>query len=201
MSACPGPCNRRRSGDEPGRPTEGEPIWCRRCASLVRKRLAELDDLAARTGAALDQRRNGPAERVSGSRSRPSPSSAVDDLDELLHTLLGWEDAYRETRRFAPRPRRGRYAPTLAACIAWLGAHVDGLLVFPGAADFGHEVLSLHRRLSARVAPAAPPRRPCPPCPECDLLTVKYDDTTDTARCRACGWTGVPAPAAGRRAS
>jgi hypothetical protein len=114
----------------------------------------------------------------------------VDDLDELLHTLLGWEDAYREARGFGPRPRRGRYAPTLAACVAWLGAHLDGLLTFDGATDFGQEVLTLHRRLTSRTSPPAPPhRRPTRPCPDCDLLTLTHDPATDTLHCRACGWT------------
>ncbi|WP_019630819.1 hypothetical protein [Actinomadura atramentaria] len=194
MSACPGPCNdprrrARRPDDAPPTATQGDPVWCGACRSLLRSRLAELDDLAARVGAALDQRSAGLTERVSGSRSRPSPSAAVDDLDELLHTLLSWEDAYREARGFATRPRRGRYAPTLAACVAWLGAHLDGLLTFPGARDFGREILTLHRRLRARASLGGPPRPAARPCPECDLLTLQHDPSTDELRCRACSWT------------
>ncbi|HEX2315157.1 MAG TPA: hypothetical protein VHJ17_15550 [Thermomonospora sp.] len=193
MSPCPGPCNspRQRSRRPAGAPVAGDPVWCRRCQSLLRTRLAELDDLAARLGGALDERRRGGAEKVSGTRGRPSPSPAVDDLDELLHTLLGWEDAYRAARGFGPRPRRGRYAPTLAACVAWLGAHLDGLLTFAGARDFGEEVLTLHRRLNSRTAPDAPRRRPATPCPACDLLTLAHDPATDDLHCRACDWTSA----------
>ncbi|MFC0039327.1 hypothetical protein [Actinomadura rayongensis] len=192
MSACPGPCNaphrgpRRRPAPAP---TAGASIWCAPCSSLLRARLAELTDLAARVGTSLDRRATGLSERVSGTPGRPSPSPAVDDLDELLQTLLTWEDAYRELRNFAPRPRRGRYTPTLSACITWLTTHLDGLLTFDGAQDFGQEVLSLHRRLRARASLDGPPRELTNPCPSCDLLTLKHDPTADEIHCQACGWT------------
>ncbi|WP_158581625.1 hypothetical protein [Actinomadura spongiicola] len=171
----------------------GEPVWCRPCQSLLRHRLVELDDLAAKIGAALDQRRSGPGEKVSGTRTRPSPSAAVDDLDELLHTLLGWEDAYREARSLPPRPRRGRFAPTLAGTVAWLAQHLDGLLAFDGAADFGREILDLHRRLRSSNRTGAP-RRPTAACPDCDLMTVSPDPHADEVRCGACGWTSTAHP-------
>ncbi|MFI6516849.1 hypothetical protein ACIBF1_14910 [Spirillospora sp. NPDC050679] len=193
MPLCPGPCNNPRRPRRPasGPPTPGDPVWCGRCQVLLRARLAELDDLAAKLAASPETQGSGRSERVSGSRSRPSPSPAVDDLDELLRTLLGWEDAYREHRSFAPRPRRGRYAATLASCVAWLGAHLDGLLVFPGAADFGLEVMEMHRRLRSRTSSPAPRRRAPEPCPECDLLTLVHNPATDEVRCRACNWTAT----------
>lgn len=201
MSPCPGPCNRpsRHRGPSAPRPVSaGEPVWCRRCQSLLRARLIELDDLAAKVGAALEERRLGPGEKVSGSRTRPSPSAAVDDLDELLHTLLGWEDAYREARGLPSRPRRGRYAPTLAGTVAWLAHHLDGILSFDGAADFGREVLDLHRRLRSRTR-TAPPRRTTATCPHCDLMTIAHDPAADEVRCAACGWTAPAAVQPSRR--
>ncbi|POM24089.1 hypothetical protein BTM25_27160 [Actinomadura rubteroloni] len=199
MSVCPGPCNaphrasRRRPTTPP--PAAGDPIWCTACSSLLRARLTELDDLAACVGTSLNRRATGLSERVSGTPGRPSPSPAVDDLDELLQTLLTWEDAYRESQNFALRPRRGRYAPTLSACVAWLTTHLDGLLTFDGAKDFGREILSLHRRLRARASLDGPPRKLTHPCPECDLLTLKHDPTADEIHCQACGWRAPATPA------
>jgi len=143
--ACPGTCNAAHRRNGTGAPVAGDPVWCRRCRALIRARLLDLDDQAALLSALEGGHRSRTGERVSGSRERPSPAPYIDDLDELLHTLLSWEDAYREHRGLAPRPRRGRFAPTLSGNIAWLAAHLDGLLAFDGAADFGREVLRLHR--------------------------------------------------------
>lgn len=200
MSHCPGPCNaaRRRDASQDARdrtaravPVEGEPVWCRRCRTLIGTRLAELDDLAALLGAAGGGRRPGVPEKVSGSRAAASPSPVADDLDELIRTLLSWEDAYREDRALGPRPRRGRYAPTLSKCLAWLGAHLDGLLRFPGAEDFGAEVLDLHRRLKGRTTGGGPRRATPLPCPRCDLLTLAHDVVAERVRCRQCRWSAT----------
>ncbi|MFC6930047.1 hypothetical protein ACFQHO_06650 [Actinomadura yumaensis] len=126
-----------------------------------------------------------------GQPRRRVPSPVADDLDELIRTLLSWEDAYREDRGLGPRPRRGRYAPTLSKCLAWLGAHLDGLLRFPGAEDFGAEVLDLHRRLKGRTTGGGPRRATPLPCPRCDLLTLAHDVVAERVRCRQCRWSAT----------
>lgn len=189
MRECPGPCNAAHRRRASGAAVPGEPVWCRRCQALVRARLLELDDQAASLSALQGGQRARPGERVSGSRGRPSPAPHIDDLDELLNTLLSWEDAYREHRALAPRPRRGRFAPTLAGSVAWLAAHLDGLLAFDGAADFGREVLRLHRRLVRHTRGGRSSGRVRMPCPGCDLRSLEHDAENDGVRCRnhRCG--------------
>jgi hypothetical protein len=192
MSArqCPGTCNTPHRRNGTGAVT-GDPVWCRRCQTLIRARLLDLDDQAAVLSALEGGHRSRPGERVSGSRGRPSPAPHIDDLDELLQTLLSWEDAYRGHRGLASRPRRGRFAPTLAGNIAWLAAHLDGLLAFDGAADFGREVLRLHRRLVRHTRGGRRSGRVRLPCPGCELRSLERDEEGEGIRCRnhRCGRT------------
>src|ERR1700722_7275471 len=164
--ACPGPCNRgyreprdtyrqaladydpldsSQSRPDPPEvvPWLGDPAWCGPCASVVRLRLAELDDLIALRKATADgQRQSDAAERVSGSSAAPaSPSQALDDEDETASVLLGWERASRDLRGWPSPPRRGDLATTETTCIAWLMHRLDGILRSPIAADFGLEIL------------------------------------------------------------
>jgi hypothetical protein len=191
-SACPGPCNARlrRSGE--GVAAAGEPVWCARCAELIRTRLLDLDRQATRLVLLAGSHSSAPQEeRVSGSRGRPSPAPHIDDLDELVRTLTGWEDAYRAERGFASRPRRGRFEATLTGAIGWLSRHISGLLAFDGAADFGREVLLLHRKLVRHTSTGPHFVRVRQVCPGCDLRSLSREDGTDVVRCRNqnCGRT------------
>ena len=183
MSAeyCIGPCNAiwRRQRNHEVSPRLGDPIWCDRCKALIRARLMDLDDQAALL--ATIERQPGPG--------ATSPAPHVDDLDELRHTLLSWEDAYRMHCRMPPTPKRGRHAATLIGTIAWLSVHLDGLLDTDGAADFGREVLRLHRRLVRHNDGGRPRGRSALQCPGCDLRSISHISGTDRVKCRnlRCG--------------
>ena len=122
-------------------PDLGNP-WCGTCKSRIREALAELDILASLLAATADGHRHGPGtERVSGSAVYLSPSTAGDDLDELISMLSGWEDAYRDHAELGPQQaRRGQLAAPETEIIAWLmrDRRLDAILTAPFAVDFGH---------------------------------------------------------------
>jgi hypothetical protein len=205
---CPGPCNRRyreardayrqaladydpldsaqsRPGPPEVVPWLGEPAWCGPCASLVRQRLAELDDLIALRKATADgQRQSDAAERVSGSSAAAaSPSQALDDEDETASMLLGWERAYRDLRRWPSPAPRGDLASAETACIAWLMHHLDGILRSPAAADFGLEILQWHRELASSAKAGVRTLRKPMRCPSCQLLTLTWTEGEQQVGC------------------
>jgi hypothetical protein len=205
---CPGPCNRRyrearatwkealagydpldssQSRPEPPdiAPWLGDPVWCGLCASKIRLRLAELDDLIALRKAAADgHRQSDAAERVSGAPGEASsPSQAADDEDEIAGMLAGWERAYREIRRWPSPPPRGELASAETACIAWLLHHLDGILCSPAAADFGLEVLQWHREFTSSTKAGARTLRKPMRCPSCQLLTLTWTEGETQVAC------------------
>ena len=206
--ACPGPCNRRvreardayrqavadydpldSSQSRPDPPSvapwPGEPVWCGPCASRIRLRLAELDDLIALRKATADgQRQSDAAERVSGSAADPpSPSQAHDDEDETASVLLEWERAYRELRRWPSPAPRGDLASAETACIAWLMHHLDGILRSPVAADFGLEVMQWHRELAGSAKAGVRTLRKPMRCPSCKQLTLTWTEGEQQVNC------------------
>lgn len=217
MSAqpCPGPCNaawrkaevlyqlaldvhekRLAAGlpsEEPVphdvRPEPGAPVWCRRCASIVRACLHELDDLTAILEAEVAGRRgqaDGP--KVSGSASSPSPAPKADDVDEIVTTLEEWEQAWRERRGWPARPLRGRSAPRSIGCVSWLARHLDGILADPDVApDFGLELLRLHRAATRATATHPDKVRKPLPCPRCDRKTLVHEGGARHVACEAEG--------------
>lgn len=205
---CPGPCNRRyreardlyrhaladydpldsaQSRPDPPdvSPWLGEPVWCGPCASRVRLRLAELDDLIALRKATADgQRQSDTAERVSGSSAgAASPSQAADDEDELAAMLLGWERAYRDLRRWPSPAPRGELASAETTCIAWLAHHLDGILRSPLAADFGLEILQWHREFTGSAKAGVRTLRKPMRCPSCQLLTLTWTEGEQQVNC------------------
>lgn len=212
MTACPGRCNsaycRAQQAYEaeaavnadrvaegfPSRPPEphglilepGDPVWCRRCATLVRVCLAELDDLAAILEAEAAGQR-APDVRVSGTPGAASPSPRVDDALDILQTLEGWERDYRDHRGWPQPPLRGRTAPRRTGCIAWLADHLDGVLAAPGAADFGAEVLRLHRAATARTATGPDKVRKPIACPRCDRRSLVHKGGAKHVECETDG--------------
>lgn len=176
------PCAGGRAHD-PGAPT-----WCPACASLIAERLAALPGLVgalegeaeAGGGAGFGE------DRVSGTSGHPSPSSAVDDIDEITRLLEYWEDTRREDAGQLARPARP-YARRAAAAVAYLAQHLDGLLGAPYAEEFGRDVTRMHAR--ARRATATDPvrtRKPVP-CPSCDLRSLVHADGDAYIGCRSCG--------------
>lgn len=213
-SPCPGPCNNapRRAVEEheqalavwhdadpetrgePPEPsdladawTDGDPVWCGRCAARIRASLAELDYLVAILVATADGHRQvTKAEPVSGSHATPTPSAPVDLADELLAYLTKVEEQWREFTQLGPRPARPRGARALTTVIAWLLGHLDDILANHGSAGFGRSVLGWHRRLE-HITKTEPElcRRPAP-CPRCDKRSLARRDDGYTI-CRDCG--------------
>jgi hypothetical protein len=209
--ACPGPCNARHRkaqealdayaeavrlwekypiGNPPAEPEvptvspwPGEPVYCGRCQALIRRELAELDDLAAIRLAGADGHRRGPgAERVAGSRGTPSPSPSVDDIDELASMLRGWESVARG--QDDTPPRRGFLAREITTVICWLIAHLDEILAREEiAADFATEVRIWHKRLCASEK-AGTGRHHLPvPCRRCGQKSLEAAEGEEYVEC------------------
>ncbi len=206
---CAGPCNRhyREARDayrqaladydpldsaqsRPGPPEVvpwlGDPYWCGPCASKVRLKLAELDDLIALNKATADgQKQSDAAERVSGSSSEArSPSQACDDEDELASMLFAWERAYRDLRRWPSPPPRGDLASAETTCIAWLMHRLDAILRSPLAADFGLEVLQWHREFTGSAKAGVRTLRKPMRCPSCQYLTLTWTEGEQQVTCQ-----------------
>ena len=165
-------------------PWYGNPVWCGKCMSAIREQLAELDDLAALIGAIPPLAR--PADdrniKVDGTRSAPSASARMDDLEDLNSWLRGWESVAREEDD--PRPRRGLLAKESTTLTAWLYHHYEQLITDEDAAlDFGQEVRRWHRDLSRRAAAGQVRRHQKRPCPRCNLYTLWLTIGEDYIRC------------------
>lgn len=175
------------------RPMDGHP-WCLECTWLIRKQLAQLDLLTAlRTMNGDGYPADAGAERVSGSREPTSPSPAADDDDDVARMLAGWVEAYREYMKWPSAPRYGDLASMCTECTAWLGKHLDGILVSPMAFEFGDEVMRWHADLKnktkAGVRTLKKPLRCLTAAGGCGLLMLWYTDGDEYIRCRAPGCT------------
>lgn len=206
---CRGPCNaryrramadygdtlaqwqeRREDGEDEPRPEEpdirpwlGAPIWCTRCQPLIRRQLAELDDLAAIITATADGHRGAADEdtRVRKSKNPPSPSPTSDDVDDLIDTLRNWESAHRGTD---PLSRRGDLATEFHTIISSLLFRFDAMITNPDyAQDYGAEIRVWHNRLSARgkAGTGVTPRHL--PCPRCNRRSLVQEQGADYIRC------------------
>lgn len=193
---CPGSCNARlrrfiAAGAEVPEdlpPVPGEPVFCARDAAMVRRELAELDDLASIAAASADGHRGSPErQRVGGTPRRASPSPSADDLDDLASTLRGWESAIR---REDPVPRRGYLATEITTVTAWLVAHFDALIAHPDIAeDFAAEVREWHQRLAATTKSGTGRHQKSRPCPRCDRYSLIWAEGNDYVECGtpSCG--------------
>lgn len=185
-------------GPEPVRPAEptlrwvaGTPLWCLNDSAAIRSALVDLDEqMTLRLLASDGHGSLNLNERVSGSIEPPSPSPAHDQLDELVRWLRDWERAYRDSQGWSAAPYRGESAPALTSCVAWLTAHLDGILAHPElSVGFGSGLLSWHAELSA--AAKTKPRRISMQmrCPQCHLATLSKLEGEDRIECRnrECG--------------
>lgn len=205
---CPGACNRRfreardvyrqaladydpldstqsRPGIPEVAPWLGDPIWCGLCASNVRLRLAELDDLIAlRKHTADGHTQSDAAERVSGSATEArSPSQAGDDEVDAAAMLTGWESAYRDIKGWPSAAPRGDLASVQTSCIAWLLHHFDGIMRSPVAVDFGLEVLQRHREFTGSTKAGVRTLRKPMRCPSCQYLTLVWTEGEQQVNC------------------
>ena len=195
MTDCPGGCNASwRAFDEARReasetqPWQGDPVWCHRCASSIRRCLPELDYLGALRAATADGHREQPEEgtRRTGGHA-PSPSPAADDLDELTRMLREWEAAYCETMNINPPIRHGYLADVRSEIIAFLTERLDTVLASPIAADFGREILQAHRELSSKAKAGTGQHRKPVACPRCGLKLLTWAEGDEHVQCSGCG--------------
>ncbi|KAB8186898.1 hypothetical protein FH608_046255 [Nonomuraea phyllanthi] len=183
-----------QQGEPPAEPEQpdvrfwpGAPLVCENDKAKVRAALADLDELMTLRllyGDGYEAR--GESERVSGSAEPPSPSSAYDDLNDLLGWLRHHETTYRASQLdWLTAPYRGASASALTSAVGWLSKHLDGILAHPElAAEFAEGVLRWTRRID-QAAKARPRRRSKPlRCPQCHLATLSQMDGEDKIECR-----------------
>jgi len=154
-------------------------------AARIRRLLAELDDLAALLEYQIDGHHE-QARVPARTADTPSPSAAADDLDELERMLLAWEDAYRDTHGWPSPPRRGTLATVTTTTVAWLTAHLDGVLASGFAEDFGTEVGQWHREFTSKTRAGTGWHRKPLPCPRCGLKLLTWEDGDDYLACGGC---------------
>jgi len=181
---------------DPDRPTltgrAGDPTWCGRCAALVVRALAELDDLAAVLEANSDGHRGQVSEgKVSGGSGTTSPAPVAELLDELYGMLTAVEDQWRLHRGYATRPARShRGAHARTVCVSWLLTEAHAILRTrsQGSVTFGTTVLRWHRRLQAAGHTRPDPTRLPVRCPRCTWRALRRrDDGSGYVGCEQCG--------------
>lgn len=155
--------------------------WCPRCQGMLRAQLAELDDLAALLAAIPDLSAPSEEARVSGTRAAPSPSPAMDELDELAGWLRDWQSALQGSD---PVARRGYLATAITTGVHWLALHFDPLITHPDIAqDFGTELRQWHRRLVSQAKAGAGIRHMTKQCPRCRAYTLWRADGDRYVKC------------------
>jgi hypothetical protein len=202
--------NGEDAGEAPEKPREreifwtaGTPLWCLSDAAAIRSALTDLDDIVPiRLRHADGLQASGQTEPVGGSKERPSPSSAMDDLSELLDWLRGWEAAYRTSQGWPTAPYRGHSIPALTSSIAWHLGHLDGILAHPGfttddagedlgAVAYGLGVLHWHSRWEASAKTREKARWIARElrCPQCHAKTLAQLEGEEKVECRnpRCG--------------
>jgi hypothetical protein len=165
-------------------PWYGEPVFCSSCTAAIRAALSELDDLASLRMSQLpgsSQPSDG-AGRVGGTKGAPSPSPAMDDVDELTSWARDWEAVARGDD---PRARRGFLATERTTILAWLTEHVDTLLLnIDVAGDFGDETRKWHRELTEKTRSGTGMKHMKTKCPRCSLYTLWRQDGAPYVQCR-----------------
>lgn len=183
------PAEREPDPPEPptAKPAPGDPIWCSRCVALIRRALADLDDLCAIAAALAEGHRANPYDQgpVTGSPADASPSPAQDVVDEVITALIDIEDDYRAKMRWTRHTDRDRNATILTTVTSWLLHHLDGILATPGCvtADRGAEILDLHQRARALARSDARRLRKPLRCPSCHLLLLYWTEGDNQVRC------------------
>lgn len=183
MTTCPGSCNAAWRATSQGEPVPGDPAWCRPCQARIRRQFAELDYAAALYAMQADGHRELGGEPSRRNGHSPSPSPAMDTVEELTRFLLSWEDAYHDYRGLPSAIRHGYLADVRSEVIAWLWERMDGLLAAPFAVDFGREVLDWHRGLLTMGKLGTGRHWKPAPCPWCGLRTLYKTDGDDHVAC------------------
>jgi hypothetical protein len=161
-------------------PWPGDPVYCRRCSSIIRGALRELPLAYTALGSVKFLTRTASADEERRGRSDvpPSPSPGADHADEILHTTTAWEDDLRRhLGHTAATDRFGDPHATLTAAVEYLNTHWTAMIGREEcAADFGDETWRLHAIALAMVK-NKPVRRFLPvPCPSCDTRALIQEE-------------------------
>lgn len=165
-------------------PWPGEPVWCTRCQAALRRQLQEIDVLAGIVGADDPRTRteDDAVGRIRSTPMAPSPSSAMDALDEVASWLRGWESIARGTGEALPR--HGYLAKEITETSSWLVFHFEQIITEPtGAEDFGTEIRRWHRELSTLAAAGQANKHRKKRCPRCRLYTLWWRIGDPYVRC------------------
>lgn len=162
-------------------PWPGQPVLCRRCASIVRGALRELPLAYRALGSTKFLTRTASADEERRGRSDvpPSPSPGADHQDEILRTTASWEDDLRQHlgHRASPLALDPDPLAALTASVEYLNANYQAMVerVYV-AADFTAEIWRLHAIALAMVK-NKPVRRFLPaPCPSCDTRALVQEE-------------------------
>lgn len=161
-------------------PWPGDPVYCQRCASVIRGALRELPLAYTALGSVKFLTRSASADEEHRGRSDvpPSPSPGADHADEILRTTTAWEDELRQHLGHAcATDHFGDPHATLTASVEYLNTNWTAMIGRDECArDFGDEIWRLHATALAMVK-NKPIRRHLPaPCPSCDVLALIQEE-------------------------
>lgn len=188
--------------DTPNQVTHpGDPVWCEEHRWQIRDHLTELPELyAAMHLEATHGTAKPSADKVSGTRTHPSPSPRIDDADQLARWACDWEDTIRHELGHPAAPHTATGRPrALTEATRYLLVHLTKALELddggsePVALIFGTEVNRTHRTLLRKTSRDTLIHRLKAPCPACDIRALQRRDGEDHIRCTHCHtlWTEV----------
>jgi hypothetical protein len=178
--------------DGPTEDDQQRPRWaaeganlCRRCATLLERRLAELHsqaDAVRATLGGLHSSRKGENRPTKGSPPVPLNLDAHDFLTEMHATVVSWVRLVTEERNL-----HGPDRDLLPALTSWLLHQLDWLCGHEAVGDFADEVRDLSRKADA-LAGTRPGWHKLPaPCPACGATSLGRWDGADEVGCQTCG--------------
>lgn len=176
---------------EPEQPTTpvtwGEPVWSPRCAAMVAAALRECDELAASLYTRVDGHR-GAAMRGPNGVPAPDHKAIINELDRLYGILVAAKTEWCRVRGYTDRPLRGRGSHARTVTVEWLADRLDDILLVPGSARFGLDILAWQRRLRVMAQEDPVTARSAVRCPRCGERSVgRSDHGAYEFECRACG--------------
>lgn len=194
MTDCPGSCNTwwrnltpEQQATSEHAPRPGDPVWCSTCKASLRRKFTDLDYQLAWLAFRADGHQPQAGEPSRHNGGQPSPSQAMDIVEELTGWLWDWEDAVRHELGLSASFHQGYLPEIRSKVIAWLTERFDRILELPFAEDFGREAAARHWELLGKNN-ARPPRHGLVNCPRCNHK-LAWLDGRDGLQCGGCGRT------------